>query len=49
MGLINTAVVLASEEPLLSDPFVPSYLFGVFAFVALAVGLVVVMMLKVGN
>lgn len=48
MGLINTAIVLASEEGA-AQAATPAWAFGVFAFGALVVGLIVTMMIKVGN
>ncbi|MDD2858023.1 MAG: hypothetical protein PHU75_05040 [Candidatus Nanopelagicales bacterium] len=48
MGLVNAAVTLASEAPI-DNPAVSAWWFGAFTLGALVVGLVVVMMLKVGR
>ena len=48
MHVVN-ALVLASEEAAAEGSHVSPYVFGGFAFVALAVLLVVTMMIKVGD
>lgn len=49
MSFVNSAIVLASEEAAGEASQVSPYVFGGFAFVALAVLLVVTMMIKVGD
>jgi hypothetical protein len=49
MGIISTALVLASEEAAAEGGMVSPYVFGAFAFVALGALLVVTMMIKVGD
>jgi hypothetical protein len=49
MGLINSAVVWANEETGAAHSSTPPWAFGLFAFGALAVALIVTMMLKVGD
>lgn len=48
MGLINAAVTVAGEAPI-DNPAVSAWWFGAFTFGALVLGLIVVMMLKVGR
>lgn len=48
MGIISTALVLASEEAAESAGVSP-YVFGAFTFVALGALLVFTMMIKVGD
>ena len=48
MGLIQAAVDIAQEAPI-DNPAVPTWAFGVFAFLALSALLGVTMMLKVGR
>jgi hypothetical protein len=48
MGLITTAVVLASEAPV-DNPQISPYAFGLFTFAALGLLLVITMMTKVGR
>ncbi|CAB4882513.1 unannotated protein [freshwater metagenome] len=47
MGLFHAATVLASEEAAGQMSGVPSYVFGLFAFGALAVALIVTLMINV--
>lgn len=49
MGVISTALVLASEEAAAETGQVSPYVFGAFAFVALGALLVLTMMIKVGD
>ncbi|MBU6244703.1 MAG: hypothetical protein KGP12_05755 [Actinomycetales bacterium] len=49
MGLINAAVVWANEEGGAAHASTPAWAFGVFAFGALVVALIVTMMIKVGD
>ena len=48
MHILNTALVVA-EEAAAEGSHVSPYVFGAFAFVGLAVALVVTMMIKVGD
>jgi len=49
MGVISTALVLASEEAAAETGQVSPYVFGAFALVALGALLVLTMMIKVGD
>ena len=49
MGIVSTALVLASEEATAETSQVSPYVFGVFAFIALGALLVLTMMIKVGD
>jgi hypothetical protein len=49
MDIVSNAIVLASDEAAAEASQVSPYVFGAFAFVALAVLLVVTMMIKVGD
>jgi hypothetical protein len=49
MSILHTAIVLASEETAAETSQVSPYVFGAFAFVGLAVLLIAVMMIKVGD
>jgi hypothetical protein len=49
MGIISTALVLASEEATAEASHVSPYVFGAFTFVALGALLVFTMMIKVGD
>lgn len=49
MGIISTALVLASEEAAAESAGVSPFVFGAFTFVALGALLVVTMMIKVGD
>jgi len=49
MGIMSSAVVLASEEAAAEGSAVSPYVFGAFAFTALVALLIVTMMIKVGD
>ena len=49
MDVLVAGALRLSEEPLVDDPSVPAWAFGVFAFAVLVVLLVVTMMVKVDD
>ncbi len=49
MDIVSSALVIASEEATVEAGQVSPYVFGAFAFVSLAVLLIVTLMIKVGD